>query len=293
MTGRGGGLRPLTPYLLLLPALLVVLPIALGLLYVLDFSLRELDPSTFLLSEVPTLANYTEIASRPVYLWIVLRSLGAAVLVTAASLALGLPYAYLMARTPSPALRKFLLIGLFLPFFVGQVVRAYGWLILLGGEGLVNQALGAFGLGPFKLLYHYPAVVIGLVQYMLPFAVLLLAPALVAIDEEIELASLSLGASRARTWWHVILPMATPGLVGAGIVVFTITFTDYAMPEILGGGTNDFAANAVYDAFFQISDPGLGSALALILVLLGSTVVALALALFGAGTMGLLRGERA
>jgi putative spermidine/putrescine transport system permease protein len=126
------------------------------------------------------------------------------------------------------------------------------------------------------LLYHYPAVLLGLARYMLPFAVLLLAPAIVAIDEEVELASESLGASWPRAFWHVVLPMARLGLVGAGLVVFTITLTDYALPDILGGGTNDFVANAIYDAFFQISDAGLGSALAVILVLLGSTMFILA-----------------
>ncbi len=285
-------LRPLTGWLLLLPAILLVGILVAGLVYVADFSLRELDPNTFRLSEEYTLANYAEVAERKVYLWIIARSLLAAVVVTFLALALGFPYAYLMVRTRSALLRKLLLIGLFLPFFIGQVVRAYGWLIVLGNEGLINQFLAVFGLGPFKLLYHYPAVVLGLVQYMLPFAVLLLAPATVAIDEVVELASESLGANWLATFRHIVLPMAKPGLVGAGIVVFTITLTDYALPDILGGGTNDFVANAIYDAFFQISDAGLGSALAIILVLLGSTVVAVVFALLGAGTMGFLR-ERA
>ncbi len=285
-------LHRLTGWLLLLPALLLVGLLVAGLVHVADFSLRELDPNSYRLADRYSLANYAEVAGRRVYLWITARSLLAALIVTLLALALGLPYAYAMVRTGSAALRKLLLIGLFLPFFIGQVVRAYGWLIVLGNQGLINQLLGLVGLGPFKLLYNYPAVVLGLVQYMLPFAVLLLAPAIVAIDPEVELASASLGASWRRTFWHVLLPMARPGLVGAGIVVFTITLTDYALPDILGGGTNDFIANAIYDAFFEISDAGLGSALAVILVLLGSTIVAVLLALVGAGTMGLLREDR-
>jgi putative spermidine/putrescine transport system permease protein len=278
-----------TGWLLLLPALLLVGLLVAGLIYVADFSLRALDPDTYRLSATYTLANYAEVGRRTVYLWIMARSLLAALIVTLIALALGFPYAYAMVRTGSAALRKLLLIGLFLPFFIGQVVRAYGWLIVLGNQGLINQLLGGFGLGPYKLLYHYSAVLLGLVQYMLPFAVLLLAPAIVAIDEEVELASESLGASWPLTFWHVVLPMAKPGLVGAGVVVFTITLTDYALPDILGGGTNDFIANAIYDAFFQISDAGLGSALAVILVLLGSAIVAALFALLGAGTMSFLR----
>ena len=282
-------LHRFTGWLLLLPALLLVGLLVAGLVYVADFSLRELDPDTYRLSESYSLANYAEVGRRTVYLRIMARSLLAALVVTLVVLVLGFPYAYAMVRTGSPWLRKLLLIGLFLPFFIGQVVRAYGWLIVLGNQGLINQLLGALGLGPFKLLYHYPAVLLGLAQYMLPFAVLLLAPAIVAIDEEVELASESLGASWPLTFWHVVLPMARPGLVGAGVVVFTITLTDYALPDILGGGTNDFVANAIYDAFFQISDAGLGSALAVILVLVGSTIVAALFALLGAGTMSFLR----
>ncbi len=285
-------LHPLTGWLLLLPALVLVGLLAVGLAPVVDFSLRELDPASYRLADRWSLANYAEVARRSVYLWITARSLLAALIVTLLALALGLPYAYAMVRTSSLVLRKLLLIGLFLPFFIGQVVRAYGWLIVLGNQGLINQLLGLAGLGPAKLLYHYPAVLVGLVQYMLPFAVLLLAPAIVAIDPEVELASASLGASWPRTFWHVLLPMARPGLVGAGVVVFTITLTDYALPDILGGGTNDFIANAIYDAFFEISDAGLGSALAVILVLLGSSIAALLFALAGAGSMGLLREDR-
>ena len=282
-------LHRFTGWLLLLPALLLVGLLVAGLVYVADFSLRELDPDTYRLAKSYSLANYAEVGRRTVYLRIMARSLLAALVVTLVVLVLGFPYAYAMVRTGSPWLRKLLLIGLFLPFFIGQVVRAYGWLIVLGNQGLINQLLGVLGLGPFKLLYHYPAVLLGLAQYMLPFAVLLLAPAIVAIDEEVEFASESLGASWPLTFWHVVLPMARPGLVGAGVVVFTITLTDYALPDILGGGTNDFVANAIYDAFFQISDAGLGSALAVILVLVGSTIVAALFALLGAGTMSFLR----
>jgi putative spermidine/putrescine transport system permease protein len=154
---------------------------------------------------------------------------------------------------------------------------------------MVNSLLGEFGLGPFRLLFNYPAVLFGMVQYMLPFAVLMLAPALTAIPEEIESAAESLGANWVRSLIHVVLPLAQPGLVGAGIVVLTLSLTDFAIPAILGGGTNDFIANAIYDQFFRTSDMGLGSTLALLLVLLGSTLAGIIFALVGVGTLGLAR----
>lgn len=280
---------PALPYLLLLPAVLLTGLLVLGLVEIADTSLRVLDRSTFRLSETWTLDNYGKALTQPLFRNISVRSLIGAAIVTAATLALAFPYAYLMVRTPSSALRKVLLIALFLPFFIGQVVRAYGWLIILGNEGLLNQLFGLVGLGPFRMIYNYPAVLFGLVQYMLPFAVLMLAPALTAIPAEIERAAESLGANRFRTLRHVVLPMARPGLIGAGIVVFTLTLTDFAMPAILGGGTNDFIANAIYDQFFRTSDQGLGATLTMLLVVLGSAVVGILFAVLGTGTLGLTR----
>ncbi|MEM6665550.1 MAG: ABC transporter permease, partial [Pseudomonadota bacterium] len=242
-------LRRFTPWLLLLPALLLVGLLVLGLMAMFDDSLRELDIATYRLSEEWSLVNYQTIAERAVFLRIFWRTFLGAVIVTAITLFLAFPYAYLMVRTPSAWTRKMLLVALFLPFFIGQVVRAYGWLIILGKQGLINSALTGLGLPALDLIYNYPSVIFGLVQYMLPFAVLMLAPAITAIPEDVELASESLGATWVETFRHVVLPMAKPGLIGATVVVFTITLTDFAMPEILGGGTSDFMASAIYDQF--------------------------------------------
>jgi len=282
---KGGG--RLTPYLMLAPALLLVGTLVVGMLYLGDLSLRALDKTTFMFSDFWTLENYSRALSEPFIRTILWRSLLGAVIVTGVTLILAFPYAYVMVRTHSSALRKFLLIALFLPFFIGQIVRAYGWLIILGNQGIVNDVLGLVGVEPIRLLFNYTAVLFGLVQYMLPFAVLMLAPAMTAIPEEIEAASGSLGANWVKTMIYVVIPMARPGLVGAGLVVLTLSLTDFAMPAILGGGSQDFIANAIYDQFFRTSDQGFGSALALLLVGLGSVMVGLVFAIFGAGTLAL------
>jgi len=280
-------LAPAVPWLMLAPAILVVGLLVIGLVYIGDTSLRTLDTSTFLMSQDYTLANYRRALSESLFRTVAARSLQASLIVTAVTLLLAFPYAYLMVRTPSAALRKLLLVALFLPFFIGQVVRAYGWLIILGNQGMVNDALGLVGVAPLRLLYNYPAVLFGLVQYMLPFAVLMLAPALTAIPEELEAAAHSLGANWLRAFWHVVLPLARPGLVGAGLVVMTLTLTDFAMPAILGGGSQDFIANAIYDQFFRTSDQGLGTTLALLLVAVGSVLAGVVFTLFGAGTLAM------
>jgi putative spermidine/putrescine transport system permease protein len=278
-----------TPVLMLAPSLLLVLLLVIGLVELGDSSLRELDTSTFRLSATWTGANYLKIATSGLYWTVIWKSLFGALVVTALSLILAFPYAYMMVRTRSGLLRKLLLVALFLPFFIGQVVRAYGWLIILGNQGVVNDLLGLVGVAPVRLLYNYPAVLFGLVQYMLPFAVLMLAPALTAIPAELEAAAASLGANWVKTLTRVVLPLARPGLIGAGLVVLTLTLTDFAMPAILGGGSQDFIANAIYDQFFRTSDQGLGSALALVLVAIGSLLVGAVFTLFGAGTLAMGR----
>lgn len=281
---HGGG--KLTPWLFLLPAVLLTGLLVLGIVPLVDASLKTLDRATFRMGETWSLANFVTLWERPVYALLASRTLVAALVVTGLTLLIALPYAWLMVRTPKPWLKKLLLVSLFLPFFIGQVVRAYGWLIVLGQQGLVNTALAGLGLPTVSILYTLPGVVLGLVQYMLPFAVLMLAPAFTAVAEEVELASASLGATPARTFAHVVLPLVRPGLVAAAVVVFTLTLTDFAMPAIMGGGRNDFVANGIYDAFFRLSDPGLGGALSIVLTLLGTTIAGVMLALFGLGTLG-------
>lgn len=274
-----------TGWLLITPSLIVVGTLAYGLVDIADTSLRTLDTVSFRLSESWSFANYQKAAQSDVYLTVALRSLLGAVLTTLLTLILAFPYAYVMVRTRSALTRKLLLISLFLPFFIGQVVRAYGWLIILGNDGIVNHAVSLLGIAPHRFLFNFPAVVFGLVQYMLPFAVLMLAPALTAIAEEVETAANSLGANWPKTMCYVVLPMARPGLIGAGLVVFTLSLTDFAMPAMLGGGSQDFIANSIYDQFFRTSDSGLGAALTLALVLTGTLLAGVILSIFGAGTL--------
>ncbi len=280
-----------TGWLLILPAVLLVGLLVIGLFQIAESSLHTLDRSTFRLSEAYTTQNYQTVLESATYGRVILRSVLASALTVVFTLLLAFPFSYILVRTPSAVVRKSLLVVLFLPFFIGQVVRAYGLLIILGTNGLINQGFGLVGIEPIRLLFNFPAVVFGEVQYMLPFAVLMLAPALTAIPQETETAASSLGANWVRSLWHVTLPMAKPGIVGAALVVGTLTLTDFAIPAMLGGGSQDFIANAIYDQFFRTADQGLGAALALTLVAIGSVFAGVVIAAFGAGTLG-MGGEK-
>lgn len=282
---RAALLEPLGPqlrlWLMLAPALLIVAALVWGLAVMADSSLRVLDRATFRQADSWSLGNYLTALGQAAFRRIGWRTVWGSAATTLLTLALAFPYAWVLVRTDRAWRRKALLVGLFLPFFIGQVVRAYGWLIVLGNQGLLNAVLQALGLEPVRVIFTMTGVLIGMVQYMLPFAVLLIAPAVTAIPRDVELASASLGAPPWRTLWHVVLPMARPGLVAAAVVVLSLSLTEYAIPEIMGGGQLDFLASAVYDGFFAISDSGLGSAQGIILTVAATLLIALLAGLAG------------
>ncbi|MBZ9726319.1 ABC transporter permease [Mesorhizobium sp. CO1-1-11] len=276
----GKTVRRAAPYIWLIPAFILVGLLAAGMMLMVVDSFHQLDQSTFLLSDAFSLANYQQLLAQPVFKVVLLRSILYSLIVTAITVPLSFPYAYVMVRTKSALLRRILLFCLFVPFFIGSVVRAYSWIIVLGRYGLANEMIEFVGLEPIKMLYTPFAVVVGLTQYMLPFSVLMIAPALTSIPEEIEMAAEGLGASWVQALARIVFPMAKPGIVAATIVVFTLSLTDYAMPAMMGGGTFDFVSNLVYDVFFGMSDWGLGSAFMILLVIVGTLMVILIMAAF-------------
>jgi len=272
-------------YLLLLPGFVLVSLLFVGMVVVTVYSVLTFDPIEILVYEV-TLENWRQLATTNTYHRIFGRTLALTTVVTVLAVALALPYAYLTIRIRSPLVRKLLLVSIFVPFFTGVIVRAYGWLIILGRNGLVNAVLGAFGIGPIRFLTTEVAVVLGLLQIMLPFAIIMIAPAIQNIDRSLELAASNLGADRLRTFRYVVLPLAAPGIAGATIVVFTITAATFAVPDLLGGGRVDFVANLIYRTLFDSANYPLAAVFSVTLVALASVVVFVIFRTLGAGTLG-------
>ena len=145
-------------------------------------------------------------------------------------------------------------------------MRAFGWSMLLGPEGLVNAALGAVGLGPFKLLYTETAVVIALVHVMLPFMVIPVWTSLQKLDPGIENAALSLKASPFTTLRRVVLPQVMPGILSGSLIVFGLAASSFAIPGLLGGRRLKMVATVVYDEYLHELNWPLGAAIALTLL---------------------------
>ena len=148
------------------------------------------------------------------YLDILKTTLAVSLKVTVICLLLGYPTAYFMARTKSRMKNTLMIIILF-PFLVSAVVRSYGWMVILGNKGLLNQFLLALGIidDPLKILYTANAVIIGLVHLLLPYMILSITGVIQGIDKNIEYAAYSLGANPLGTFWKVILPLSSPGII--------------------------------------------------------------------------------
>lgn len=273
-------------YALVLPSVLIVSFLAVGMVLLTWYSFLTYDPIEVLVYEY-TLENWMRLLSVSAYHQVFFRTILYSAGVTVACVVLGVPYAYLVIRTEERLFRYLLLFGLFIPFFTGVIIRVYGWLILLGENGLVNWLLVASGIGKIGFIGTPVAVVLGLFQYMLPFAVLMLTPAIASIDRDLERAAQNCGANQRETFRHVVLPLARPGIASASIVVFTISMANYSIPDLLGGGTLSFVANFIYDKVYGTLNYPFAAVMALALVIIASLVVIAIFRVYGTGTLGM------
>jgi len=233
-------------------------------------------PGTAITTGPATLANYRSVLQSPLAqdaAWNTLRLAG---LMTVLTALLGYPLAFVMARSPSRLLRRAVLFGLVVTFLSGGVTRAYAWLVILGNRGLINQFLTLLGLPNIKLVYNETGVVIGVVHFLLPFFVLTLLAALKNIPVSLEEAARNLGASRARVFLHVVLPLSLPGLLSAASLSFAGALSAFLFPELLGGGRVHMAANVIYETIVtDFNLPRVAAMAALFLLLALGTLAVL------------------
>lgn len=273
-------------YILLIAGVSVIGVLFIGMLLISAYSFLDSDAFSYIIYQ-PTIDSWITFLTTPAYHTIYLRTLLMSIIITAAAITLALPYAYLTIRIGSSVIRKLLLVGIFIPFFTGVIVRAYGWLIILGREGLLNSVVTMLGINPINFIGNELGVGISLLQIMIPFAIIMIAPAIQNINNSLELAASNLGANRIETFRYVIIPLSLPGIAGAGIVVFTLTTTAYAIPDLIGGGLINFASNIIFSLLVESFNWPLASVFSIVLVISTSVFVVLVFRLVGTGTLGL------
>ncbi|WP_401000197.1 ABC transporter permease [Agromyces sp. GXQ0307] len=220
-----------------------------------------------------TLDNWAKLAE-PLYVGVILQSIGLALVVTLLALLIGYPMAYAIAGL-SPKWRTIALIAVVLPFWTNFLIRTYAWILLLNNAGFVNQWLQALGLtdDPIAMLYTPQAIVVGLLYMYLPLMVLPLYASLQQLDPALREAATNLGASPWRAFRTVTLPLSLPGALTGCIFVFVPAMSNFVIPELIGGGKTIMIGNLVRDQFFEARDWPFGATLALVLTMLLIVVI--------------------
>ena len=164
-----------------------------------------------------------------------------------------------------------------IPFWISVLTRAFGWLALLSNRGILNGWLQSLGIvaEPLTLVRNEFGVIVGMVHFLIPFAVFPLATAMRTVDERVLMAARGMGASRARIFWQVFVPMTRNGIIGAALLVFVFALGFFVTPAILGGGRSVMVAELIYLRIFQSPDWGLGAAISVILMVTVGALLAL------------------
>jgi putative spermidine/putrescine transport system permease protein len=221
-----------------------------------------------------TLVNYTKVLGDPFYLEVLWRTMRLGLLTTATALVLGYPVAYVLARARGRR-RAYLMLGILAPLLVSVVVRTFGWLVILGPNGLVNSTLMTLGLvsEPVRLLYTETAIVLGLTHVFLSFMVLSIAASLDRIDPVLLRAAQNLGANDRQAFLRIILPLSLPGVAAGCLIVFTLATSAFITPALLGGPRVKVMSFLAYQQSLLLSDWPAGGAIAFVLLAITGAAV--------------------
>jgi putative spermidine/putrescine transport system permease protein len=240
----GRGIWPAVPAIIML-AVVAVIPF--GVLLSLGFS-DTVSSRGVIISQEFSLKHLAAALADPLYWTTFRRSITLAINTTLLCMLLGFPvaYLYLIGGTWT---RRLILVLTIAPILTSGIVRTYAWIVILGGRGVVNSTLMQLGLidQPLRIINTPLAVLIGMVQIHLPVMILPLIAVMSRHDRRLDEASANLGATRLGTLRHVILPLAAPGLGTGAALVFTLSYTTFVVPQLLGGGNYLNAATMVYE----------------------------------------------
>jgi putative spermidine/putrescine transport system permease protein len=224
-----------------------------------------------------TLANFGRVVTDTYYWETLMLSFKLALWTTLVVLAIGYPLAYTMTfNVKSRTWRRIIFIIVVTPLFTSSIVRAFGWLVLLGRRGFVNETMVWLNLAekPLQLLYNEFGIVVGLTYIMVPFMVLTVASVLQNLEAALLDAARDLGATPFVAFLKVTLPLSLPGVVAGSLIVFTLSVSAYVTPSILSGGKRTVMSMLIYQQYNTVFDFHFGGALAVVLLI--STLILIA-----------------
>jgi putative spermidine/putrescine transport system permease protein len=262
---EGGG-SLLSASVLLGPAtFVVVLGLLLPILILFRYSFNRFEPRVMMV-EAATLENYVKFFTDPFYTNILWTTLRVALLCTLVCLVLAFPLAYVLARSES-RYKNVLVMLVVLPLFVGNAVRAAGWMTLFGSKGALNAGLLKLGAidAPLQIMFTERAVIIGIIAVNLPYMVLTLQSVIEGIPRNVEEAAFSLGADPWVMFRRLLWPLALPGIIAGAILCFILAMNAYATPTLLGGPQFKMMGPLVFGQF-RLNNWPFGAAIAFVLM---------------------------
>lgn len=235
-------------------------------LLVIATSFLTRDSSDFISLPV-TIDSYQRMVD-PLYLEVFLHSLWMAGITTILCLLFGYPFAWLVSKAKT-RWQPLLMMLLILPFWTNSLVRTYALKLLFANNGLINKLLLSIGLidKPIDILYTQGAVIAGLTYLLFPFMVLPLYAVFTDLRDDMLLASKDLGASKLQTFWHVVLPLTTPGVISGVLLVLLPAMGMFYVADILGGARNLLVGNIIKNQFLDARDWPFGAAASVLLTL--------------------------
>lgn len=244
------------PYLLW-AAIFIIIPLALVLYFAFT---KQTDGET-----VFTLDNFKAFFSDSTYLEVLWTSVWMAALATFICLILGYPAAYLLSGNLFKRKSLYLLL-LIIPMWMNLLLRTYAWTIILDDTGLINTILSHLGIGSVHFMYNQGSIIFGMVYNFLPFMILPIHSVLIKLDGSLKEAARDLGASPAKTFFKVTLPLSVPGIVSGVTMVFMPAVTTFAISDVLSGRKIQLMGNLIETQFIQANNWNFGAAMAIVLM---------------------------
>jgi mannopine transport system permease protein len=256
-------------------ALMLLAPLTLLMLAILVYPLAltvwtSVYPGQF------SLQAYAELLSSTLFLKVLKNTFEISLSGTLVSLLVGYPVAMHLAAQP-PSRRTAYLIMVMLPFWTSILVKSFALTAVFGNQGLVNQLLGFVSGGQINLpmMFNRVGVILGMINFLLPFMILSILGSLLAQDRTLILAAETMGAKPLRIFWKITLPLSLPGVIAGVLINITLSIGMYITPALLGGRQDMMVANLVDFYTRQTLDWTAASATAVVLLLISGLLVAL------------------
>ncbi len=273
--------KNITFYLLLLPVLLWL--VTLLVLPHIELFLRSFKIENSTGDMIFSLNNYKLFFTNNIYWLTFVKTALLSIFVTFLAFTITFPVSFYLTKIASRKLSSILTMFLLVPIWTGGLITIYGWMILLGDHGVINQFLLSMGLikEPIEMLYTNFSMIIGLLYISMLFMIFPMTSALDSLDDSLIEAASDLGASKFTIFRQIIIPHAVPGITSGAIIVFMLVIGDYVAPNILGGKSSLWFTEQIYNKFLATFNWNEGAAFGFLLLLLSSTIIWVALKVSG------------